>query len=119
MADRKGLNTVKSGAASEADVRSPLAPRIASQAGVPKKHAHPRAASFVHHAVLAHGAQLVCQGDLLRFCLDNADVVAGLALQPAFTSGRFDAERALPMSSGDVIFQLAEQSDGLIEPRDV
>ena len=68
MADRKGLNTVKSGAASEADVRSPLAPRIASQAGVPKKHAHPRAASFVHHAVLAHGAQLVCQGDLLRFC---------------------------------------------------
>ena len=58
-------------------------------------------------------------GDLLRFCLDNADVVAGLALQPAFTSGRFDAERALPMSSGDVIFQLAEQSDGLLEPRDV
>lgn len=58
-------------------------------------------------------------GDLLRFCLDNADVVAGLALQPAFTSGRFDAERALPMSSGDVIFQLAEQSGGLLEPRDV
>ena len=58
-------------------------------------------------------------GDLLRFCLDNADVVAGLALQPAFTSGRFDAERAMPMSAGDVIFQLAEQSDGLLEPRDV
>ncbi len=37
-------------------------------------------------------------GDLLRFCLDNADVVAGLALQPAFTSGRFDAERALPIA---------------------
>ncbi len=58
-------------------------------------------------------------GDLLRFCLENSDVVAGLALQPAFTSGRFDAERALPMSSGDVIFALAEQSDGLLEPRDI
>src|SRR5699024_8076766 len=58
-------------------------------------------------------------GDLLRFSLENADVVAGLALQPAFTSGRFDAERAMPMSAGDVIFQLAEQSDGLIEPRDI
>ena len=46
-------------------------------------------------------------------------MVAGLALQPAFTSGRFDAERAMPMSAGDVIFQLAEQSDGLLEPRDV
>lgn len=58
-------------------------------------------------------------GDLLRFCLENADVVAGLALQPAFTSGRFDAERAMPMSAGDVIFKLAEQSDGLIAPRDI
>lgn len=58
-------------------------------------------------------------GDLLKFALDNSDVVAGLALQPAFTSGRFDAERAIPMSSGDVIFQLAQQSDGLIEPYDI
>lgn len=58
-------------------------------------------------------------GDLLRFCLDNADVVAGLALQPAFTSGRFDAQRAMPMSAGDVIFQLAEQSEGLLAPRDI
>lgn len=58
-------------------------------------------------------------GDLLRFALDNSDVVAGLALQPAFTSGRFDAERAMPMSAGDVIFQLAEQSDGLLEPYDI
>lgn len=58
-------------------------------------------------------------GDLLRFSLDNADVVAGLALQPAFTSGRFEAERAMPMTMGDVIFQLADQSDGLIEPYDI
>lgn len=58
-------------------------------------------------------------GDLLRFALDNADVVAGLALQPAFTSGRFDATRAMPMSAGDVAFGLAEQSDGLLDPYDI
>lgn len=58
-------------------------------------------------------------GDLLRFALDNADVVAGLALQPAFTSGRFDARRSMPLSMGDVIFELAEQSDGLLEPYDI
>ncbi len=58
-------------------------------------------------------------GDLLRFALENSDVVAGLALQPAFTSGRFDAERAMPMSAGDVIFNLAAQSDGLLGVRDI
>ena len=58
-------------------------------------------------------------GDLLRFALENSDVVAGLALQPAFTSGRFEAERAMPMSAGDVIFSLAEQSDGLLEVKDI
>lgn len=58
-------------------------------------------------------------GDILRFALENSDVVAGLALQPAFTSGRFDATRAMPMSAGDVIFSLAEQSDGLIDVYDV
>ena len=58
-------------------------------------------------------------GDLLRFSLENADVVAGLALQPAFTSGRFDAERAMPMSAGDVAFGLAEQSEGLLDPYDI
>lgn len=58
-------------------------------------------------------------GDLLRFSLENSDVVAGLALQPAFTSGRFEAERAIPMSAGDVIFDLAAQSDGLLEVDDI
>lgn len=58
-------------------------------------------------------------GDLLRFALDNSDVVAGLALQPAFTSGRFEAERAMPMTMGDVIFLLAEQSEGLLEVEDI
>ena len=58
-------------------------------------------------------------GDLLRFALKNSDVVAGLALQPAFTSGRFEAHRVIPMSSGDVIFGLCEQSGGLLDVRDV
>lgn len=58
-------------------------------------------------------------GDLLRFALGNADVVAGLALQPAFTSGRFDAQRSMPLTMGDVIFELADQSDGLLEPYDI
>ena len=57
-------------------------------------------------------------GDLLRFALENADVVAGLALQPVFTSGRFEADRANALTAGDVIFKMAEQSAGLIEPRD-
>ncbi len=58
-------------------------------------------------------------GDILRFALENSDVVAGLALQPAFTSGRFEADRAIPMSAGDVIFGLAEQSGGLLDVKDI
>ncbi len=53
-------------------------------------------------------------GDILRFACQNSDVVAGIALQPAFTSGRFDVERIESMSSGDVIFAMADQSEGLI-----
>lgn len=58
-------------------------------------------------------------GDVLRFALDNSDVVAGLALQPAFTSGRFDARQAQGMTAGDTIFKLAEQSQGLIDVEDI
>lgn len=58
-------------------------------------------------------------GDILRFALENSDVVAGIALQPAFTSGRFDVNHFESMSSGDVIFALAEQSQGLIDTYDI
>ncbi len=58
-------------------------------------------------------------GDILRFALENSDVVAGIALQPAFTSGRFDVSRFEPMSAGDVIFNLADQSNGLIDRYDI
>ncbi len=58
-------------------------------------------------------------GDILRFALENSDVVAGIALQPAFTSGRFDVSHFESMSSGDVIFALADQSEGLIDRYDI
>ncbi len=58
-------------------------------------------------------------GDVLDFALDNNDTIAGLALQPAFTSGRFDTNRSTPLTMGDVIFMLEEQSHGLIEATDI
>lgn len=58
-------------------------------------------------------------GDVLEFALQNIDVVAGLALQPAFSSGRFEVETLDRLSMGDVIFLLAKQSKGLIEPYDL
>jgi uncharacterized radical SAM superfamily Fe-S cluster-containing enzyme len=58
-------------------------------------------------------------GRVIAFATENSDVVAGVALQPAFTSGRFDAERAWPLTMGDVIFKLEEQTDGLIRVEDI
>jgi 7,8-dihydro-6-hydroxymethylpterin dimethyltransferase len=58
-------------------------------------------------------------GALLEFALQNIDVVAGLALQPAFFAGRFEVETPDRLSMGDVIFLLAEQSGGLIDPYDI
>ena len=58
-------------------------------------------------------------GDVLRYALDNSDIVAGLALQPAFTSGRFDASKAVGITAGDTILALAQQSDGLIDVHDI
>jgi hypothetical protein len=58
-------------------------------------------------------------GKVLEFALQNIDVVAGLALQPAFFSGRFEVEMPAHLSMGDVIFLLAEQSRGLIGPYDL
>jgi uncharacterized radical SAM superfamily Fe-S cluster-containing enzyme len=89
-------------------------------------------------------------GAVVAYALENADVVAGVALQPAFTSGRFDAmpvaavdaavgaaraaaragdpaapaaaellRRVEPLTMGDVIFMLEEQTDGLIVASDI
>ena len=58
-------------------------------------------------------------GDVIKFAIENNDVIAGVALQPAFISGRFDAKRAVPLTMGDVIFSLDAQTDGLIKKEDI
>lgn len=58
-------------------------------------------------------------GMVLDFALHNRDVVAGIALQPVFRSGRFEADPCRSLTMGDVIFLLAEQSRGLIDPYDL
>jgi uncharacterized radical SAM superfamily Fe-S cluster-containing enzyme len=54
----------------------------------------------------------------LDFALANRDVIAGIAYQPAFGSGRFDVSFQKRLTMGDVIFLLAEQSKGRIKPYD-
>ena len=58
-------------------------------------------------------------GAVLDFALNNIDVVAGLALQPAFTSGRFEVSPKRRLTMGDVVFLLAGQSAGRISPYDL
>ncbi|MGI6216202.1 MAG: radical SAM protein [Coriobacteriales bacterium] len=58
-------------------------------------------------------------GKVIDFALDNNDTVLGVALQPAFTSGRFEANRVKPLTMGDVIFDLEDQTNGLIKVSDI
>ena len=58
-------------------------------------------------------------GDVLRFALQNRDVIAGIAYQPAFGSGRFDLSAERKLTMGDVAFLLSQQSGGLLEPYDL
>jgi 7,8-dihydro-6-hydroxymethylpterin dimethyltransferase len=58
-------------------------------------------------------------GDVLRFALENRDVIAGIAYQPAFGSGRFEVSTERRLTMGDVAFLLAEQSDGVLAPYDL
>ncbi|MDR1714095.1 MAG: radical SAM protein [Coriobacteriales bacterium] len=58
-------------------------------------------------------------GAVIAYALDNVDVVAGVALQPAFTSGRFDATRVESLTMGDVIAMLDGQTAGLITAADI
>ena len=53
-------------------------------------------------------------GDLIAFCMVNLDVVKGLALQPAFVSGRFTVDNVKHLSVADVAGLIAEQSAGKI-----
>lgn len=58
-------------------------------------------------------------GAVLDFALANSDVIVAVAFQPAFTSGRFEPEEVVPIGMGDVVYLLAEQSHGLLEPYDL
>jgi uncharacterized radical SAM superfamily Fe-S cluster-containing enzyme len=58
-------------------------------------------------------------GAVLDFALQNREVIAGVAYQPAFASGRFEIPLERRLTMGDLIFMLAEQSHGLIEPYDL
>lgn len=57
-------------------------------------------------------------GDLIDYAMDNLDVIAGLSIQPAFVSGRFELEPQRHLSLGDVTVLIEEQTDGRIEARD-
>ncbi|MBU2702350.1 putative radical SAM superfamily Fe-S cluster-containing enzyme [Sporomusaceae bacterium BoRhaA] len=57
-------------------------------------------------------------GAVLNFALKNRDVIAGIAYQPAFGSGRFDVAPKRRLSIGDVAFMLSEQSNGMVKPYD-
>ncbi len=58
-------------------------------------------------------------GAVLDYALENLDVIAGLAFQPAFTSGRFKLDMGRRLSMGDVAFLLAGQSGGRIDAYDL
>ena len=53
-------------------------------------------------------------GDLIKFCMANPDAIKGLALQPAFVSGRFAVDNVKHLSVADVAGLIAEQSGGKI-----
>ncbi len=57
-------------------------------------------------------------GDLIRFCMANLDVIKGLALQPAFESGRFAVTNVKHLSVADVAGLISEQSAGQITVED-
>jgi uncharacterized radical SAM superfamily Fe-S cluster-containing enzyme len=57
-------------------------------------------------------------GALITFAMKNLDVVCGLALQPAFKSGRFDIPMPKQLSAGDTVNLVAEQTGGHIDVRD-
>ncbi|MCL2883849.1 MAG: radical SAM protein, partial [Coriobacteriia bacterium] len=58
-------------------------------------------------------------GQVINYALDNSDTVVGVALQPAFTSGRFEAKSSAGLTMGDIIFALADQTHGLIGVDDI
>jgi len=58
-------------------------------------------------------------GDVLEFALQHRDVIAGIAYQPAFGSGRFEISAESRLTMGDVAFLLGSQSKGIVKPYDL
>ncbi len=58
-------------------------------------------------------------GQVIDFAWDNNDIVAGIALQPAFTSGRFEPDCYAPYTAGDTIFDIERQTHGRIRVADI
>ena len=58
-------------------------------------------------------------GEVIDFAWENSDVVIGVALQPAFTSGRFEPSEYAPYTAGDTIYALEEQTGGRIKVADI
>ena len=58
-------------------------------------------------------------GEVIDYAWENSDVVIGVALQPAFTSGRFEPSEYAPYTAGDTIFALEEQTGGRIKVEDI
>ena len=58
-------------------------------------------------------------GEVIDFAWANSDVVIGVALQPAFTSGRFEPSEYAPYTAGDTIIGIEEQTGGRIRVNDI
>ena len=57
-------------------------------------------------------------GRIIDFAMDNLDVIGGLALQPAFVSGRFELGQHKHLSIGDVARLISDQTEGRIKATD-
>lgn len=57
-------------------------------------------------------------GDLIRYSMHNLDVIYGLALQPAFVSGRFEVKAPRHLSVMDVANLIERQTGGKVAARD-
>lgn len=58
-------------------------------------------------------------GEVIDFAWENSDVVIGVALQPAFTSGRFEPDAYAPYTAGDTMFDIEQQTGGRIQVHDI
>ena len=58
-------------------------------------------------------------GEVIDFAWENADIVLGVALQPAFTSGRFEPSEYAPYTAGDTMLDIEEQTGGRIRVPDI